>query len=187
MFKTDGGAGAVVLGHGSLDRRFAEVLPVLCHRCRVEGVWATRPMLQQVVEIEIRRGTDQPLGQAARLGREEPVEGIKRAPPIHRLPNVQRRHSIQADQAPHSFRMVEGQAVGGSDATVVAGEEEAFVAKSLHKRNHDRCHGPLAVVTVLRIRRRTEALAVARQVGNDEREVLGWRRCHPMPGGMGLG
>jgi hypothetical protein len=73
-------------------------------------------------------------------------------------------------------RVVERHAVRDAPAAVVAGDRERAVPELAHRRDEVRGERALGVRGVVVADRRAERVAVARQVGGDDREAVGKRR-----------
>ena len=84
-----------------------------------------------------------------------------------------------------ALRMIEREPVRDASAAVVADDGEALVAERAHQRDHVGRHRALAVLRVIELgrrrRRRLGRVAIAAQVGNDEREVGGERARDAVP------
>lgn len=85
--------------------------------------------------------------------------------------HVQRRRDVDKAQARHALRMVQRQAMRDPRAAVVCGDEEAFVAESVHQRRHVGGHAALAVVRMIGVAWRLARVAVAAQIRKYEPEV----------------
>ena len=85
----------------------------------------------------------------------------------------------------HPLRVVERHAVRDAGAAVVAGDEEALEAERAHDLDLVLGHGAERVVGVVAAAARLGAVAVAAQVGRDDREVLGEPRRDLVPHDVG--
>ena len=83
--------------------------------------------------------------------------------------------------------MIERQPIRHPAAAVVAGEREVDVAELLHRLDHGLGHRALAVGHVLRVAVGHVGPAIARQVGDDQRELVGQLRRDAVPHHMRLG
>ncbi len=169
MVDVDPGARAVV----GDDRRhgLAGGLQVLGADVRRDRAPGPGPHVEEVAEEGVRGRGDQLLRKAGRLGHQVEVEGDGGVDAVHRVPHVQRRQDIEAEQVGDVVRVVEPGPERDQRAAVVPGQSEPVVAESRGQRDDIGGH------RALRVRRtavgRLVAGAVAAQVGADHRVVAG--------------
>jgi len=82
--------------------------------------------------------------------------------------------------------MIEGEPVGDTAAAIVSGDHEALESELPHHGDDIGCHRPLGVRRMVGQRGRATAVAVAAQVGADDREPLGEPRRNVPPHQMRL-
>ena len=133
-------------------------------------------------EIEgIRLGGDDVLGEGRGLGQEEPVPVDHPELHVHSAPHIAGRNDVQHGQLRHRVGVVERQAVGAAPAAVVPRDGEPLEAEMAHDLDLVTGHRPLGIWLMTVRFLEAPALAVAPEVGADDREVLGDRgatTCH---------
>ena len=77
--------------------------------------------------------------------------------------------------------MIEREAIGNPAAAVMAGEREMHVAELLHRLHHGPRHRALGVGRMILVALGHIGPAIARQVGDDQRELVGELRRHAVP------
>ncbi len=82
--------------------------------------------------------------------------------------------------------MVEREAIGNAAAAVVTGEREMHMAELLHRLDDGVGHRALGVRRVVLVALRHVGPAIARQVGDDQRELVRQKRRDAVPLHMGL-
>ncbi|MEY9460959.1 hypothetical protein ABH973_001372 [Bradyrhizobium ottawaense] len=112
---------------------------------------------------------------------------LQRVGAVHPLPVIIGRQDIEHRELRQPAGMVEREAIGDAAAAVVAGQREVHVTEPLHHLHHRLGHRALAVGDVQRIALGHVGPAIARQIGDDQREVLGQLRRDLVPHHMGLG
>ena len=83
--------------------------------------------------------------------------------------------------------MIEREAIGDAAAAIMPGEREMHVAEPLHRINHRLRHRALGVGRVILVALRHIRPAIARQVGDDQREPVRKLRRNAVPHHMRLG
>jgi hypothetical protein len=77
--------------------------------------------------------------------------------------------------------VIERQPIRHTPTAVVAGEREMHMAELLHRLHHRSCHRALGVGRVVFVAARHVRPAIARQVGDDQREFVCKLRRHRVP------
>ena len=141
------------------------------------------PAPHHLLQVELRLGADQRLGQRRRHGQEVPVEPEDRRPPAGRqqLELLDGRDDVEGAQPLDPGGVVERQPVGDPPAAVVADDGEALVAERRHQGDDVGSHRALGVHGVLVVVGRRARAAVAPQVGHDHGVLLGQRRGDAVP------
>jgi hypothetical protein len=83
--------------------------------------------------------------------------------------------------------MIERKPIRDASAAIVAGEREMHVAKLFHRLDHGLGHRALGVGRVVLVAVGHVRPAIARQVGDDEGELVGELRRDAVPHHMGFG
>jgi hypothetical protein len=83
--------------------------------------------------------------------------------------------------------MIEREAIGDAAAAIVPGKCKMHMAELLHRLDHRLRHRALGVGRVIPIAFRHVRPAIARQIGDDQGELVGQLRRHAVPHHMGLG
>ena len=98
------------------------------------------------------------------------MEGGKRLLPVEAVPFLDGRDDVEKRQALDAVRPIQCQAIGDPRAPVVADQGEALMAQRPHQPRHHRRHVPLGIASICLVRLDEAAVAIARQIGQDEGE-----------------
>ena len=161
----------------------------MLQRARIDGVEIFRLGLARhlVAQKEIGVATDQRFRQRVRLRQKGPVIDFQRVKPVDSFPVLIGRQDIQHGQPRETAGMIEREAIGDAAAAIVAGEREMHMAELLHGLDHRLRHRALGVGRVIPVALRHVRPAVARQVGDDQREAVGKLRRDAVPHHMRFG
>ena len=124
---------------------------------------------------------DQRLRQRIRLRQKRPMIDLQRGEPVQLLPVIIGRRDIEHRKLRQPAGMIERQPVRHPPAAVVTGEREMHMAELLHRLHHHRRHRALGVGRMVRVAVGHVRPAIARQVGDDQREFVGQLRRDRMP------
>lgn len=185
MHKVDAGGGAVVLAAG-VDGGGVEAAFVLRECFGREAREAGTPAAKLAVQVIAWIGTDEAHRQVERLCQEKPVIVGFGDGGVERLENVIRRQDVEDGQAGDALGMITRQAVSNASAPVVTDDSEALKPQLRHDLELILCHAAFGVGAVLGVARRFARVAVAAQVGHDNREALGEFRRDEVPHRMRL-
>jgi hypothetical protein len=103
------------------------------------------------------------------------------------LQRLDERDAVHHGEPRHRVRVVQREPQGDVGAAVVPRDREALVAQRAHQGDHVPRHRPLGGLRVIGARRRRGRLAVAAEVGADDRVVAGEQRGDAVPGGVRAG
>ncbi len=170
-------------------RGIAERGEIMLERARIDGVEIFRFGLARhlVAQEEVGIAADQRFRQRVRLRQKGPVIDFQRVQPVDSFPVLVGRQDIQHSQPRQPAGMVKRKTIGDPAAAVVTGECEMHMAELLHRLDHRLRHRALGVGRVVPVAVRHVRPAVARQVGDDQREGVGKLRRNAVPHHMGLG
>ena len=126
-------------------------------------------------------------GSGDGLRQKGPVIDLQRIEPVHALPVIIGRQDIEHRKPRQPAGMIERQPIGDAAAAIVAGERKMHMAELLHRLDHGLRHRALGVGRVIAVALRHVRPAIARQVGDDQREAVGELRRDAVPHHMGLG
>jgi len=146
-------------------------------------VWLAVFCLRKKIGIS----ADQPFRQRKRLRQKRPVIDFQRIEAVHSRPVVIGRQNIQHGETRQPARMVEREAVGDAAAAIMSGEREMHVAELLHRLDQGFRHRALGVGRVSLIALWHVRPAIARQIRDDQRELVGELRRDAVPNHMRLG
>ena len=106
---------------------------------------------------------------------------LQRGEPVQLLPVIIGRQDIEHGEFRQPAGMIERQPIRHPPAAVVAGEREMHMAELLHRLHHHLRHRALGVGRVVVVAARHVRPAIARQIGDDQRELVRQLRRHRMP------
>jgi hypothetical protein len=95
----------------------------------------------------------------------------EREPRVATLEVLDHRQAVHHNELRHALWVVEREPVRDQAPSVVPADREALVTELGHKHNEVAGHRALGVRLVVRCRRRLRRLAVAAEVGADDREI----------------
>ena len=132
-------------------------------------------------------GADQAFpGRSAGWARKNRVVIAKRKIGVGALKGGQGRHDVEHRQLAHPIGMIQRHAIGDPTTAIVTGDGELPVAEMLHHRDLVGGHGALGIRAMIGRSGRLTTVAVAAQIGRDNREILGQPRRHLVPHDMRL-
>ena len=143
----------------------------------------TRHPIQRGIEEGVGIACQQALGQITGLGEEKPMEGTVGKLPVHRWPDVERRHHGEGTVGTDMLWIIQREPVSDPRASIVANDGEAVMAEQPHHGHEFVARGPL----VPRPGVEHPALPISRQVGRDDGEMFRQCRANLMPGHVALG
>src|SRR5665213_1742646 len=160
----------------------------MLHCARIDGVEILALGLARHLEAqeEIGIARDQRLRQRRGLREKRPVIDLQRVKPVHAIPIVIGRQDIEHGEPRQPPGMIEREAIGHPAAAIVPGEREMYVAELLHRFHHRLRHRALGVGRMIRVALRHVGPAIARQIGDDQREGVREFGRDAMPLHMGL-
>jgi hypothetical protein len=178
--------GPVVLARGVDRGRVAEAADVFPDRLLVERLAAAAAGAHPAAHPADGVGADLVLGQRLGLGEEEPVPVAQAECHVDGPERVTRGHDVEHRKFRYRLRVVQGHPMADPGAAVMANHGEAVIAELAHHENLVPGHRPLGVPVVGRAARRLAAVAIAAQVGEDNRMVFGEDGGDVMPHDVGL-
>ena len=111
------------------------------------------------------------------------MEGSVGELPVHRWPDVERRHHSKGAVGSHMLGIVQREPISDPRASIVANDGEAVMAERAHHGHEFVARGPLVPGPGVE----HPAVPVSRQVGSDDGEVFRHCRANLMPGRVALG
>ena len=183
------GAGTVVLAHRVDPRRVAKRREVMFQRARIHRSQRLRLGLARhlLPQEEFAIAADQRLRQRIRLRQERPVIDVQRIEPVHLLPVIIGRQDIEHREFRQPAGMIERQPVRHTPAAIVAGQRKMHMAELLHRLHHGLRHRALGVGRMVLVAVGHIRPAIARQIGDDQREFVGQLRRDRVPHHVGRG
>ena len=124
---------------------------------------------------------DQRLRQRIRLRQKRPMVDLQRGEPVQLLPVIIGRRDIEHREFRQPAGMIERQPIRHPPAAVVTGEREMHMAELLHRLHHHLRHRALGVGRMVVVAAGHVRPAIARQVGDDQRELVRQLRRDRMP------
>ena len=134
-----------------------------------------------VIEEKLRGVADHRLGKRRGEREKHPVPGARGEPRVHAVPHVPGGNDVEHRELLKPAEMIKRKAVADAPAAIMTGETEAGEAERLHHLHHGDRHGALGVGRVVGLCMRHRGPAIARQVGNHQREIWREQRCHAVP------
>jgi hypothetical protein len=186
VFEVGAGGGAVVLARGVDRGRVAEAADVLVDRLLVERLAAAPPAAHPAAHPTDWVGAELVLGERLGLGEEEPVPVGEAELHVRRAEGVAGGHDVQHRELGDQVGVVKRQSVAHPGAAVVANHGELVEAELAHDQRLVPRHRALGVGLMGRAARRLAAVAIAAQVGEDDRMILGEDRGDVVPHDVGL-
>ena len=186
MNKVDAQPRAPVSTRGGYRPWVAEAANVVLHHLRLDALSFTQKLTGKGADPVAGVSGDHVFGDAVPGGQEEPLVIRRGRGPRHVAKDMPGRQDVQDSEPGDGAGMVQDQPMGGAGAAIVTGQLELPEAELAHEPRLVAGHGPLGIDQSRGVWGRLGGVAIAAQVGQHDRVILGERGANVTPDEMVL-